>query len=230
MDINLNNKLKSLLAKSIKLNNYEIKPLTINEICEIGIENYYKYVYISTCKLEGIEEEEDMYDVFCFIEEFRNIFIEASSIFLKNKVIFRNKEDNYFFYIENDECCHIINKFNFMDYVNTIKYQNGVGQNDEPKPFNDTAKEMMEKLKKLRAKYATKQNEEESDIVDIISSVCSKHPSINLLNVGELTILQIIDKFKRLNMIDSYYLNFEALMHGASGEDTQLKHWSSKIK
>lgn len=59
---------------------------------------------------------------------------------------------------------------------------------------------------------------------NIISAVCAKHSSLNLLNIWDLTILQLYDQFRRLNVIT--YESVEGLRWAAWGEDSiELSAW-----
>ena len=66
---------------------------------------------------------------------------------------------------------------------------------------NDIAKklyEQMQKANKEKEKQKNKKNDINLSLPNIISSVSSKHPSINLINIWELTIFQLLDCFNRL--------------------------------
>jgi hypothetical protein len=64
----------------------------------------------------------------------------------------------------------------------------------------------------------------------LISSVCSKHANLSLFNIEKLTIYQLIDQFKRLNMIDEYFISVDSLLAGADSKKVDLNHWSKKIQ
>jgi len=82
-------------------------------------------------------------------------------------------------------------------------------------------------LKKIKEKYAKR--EKSQDIVDIMSAVSSKHPSINVFNCGSLTMYQLIDSYKRLNAVDSYFISIDSILAGASNDEVKVKHWGEKL-
>ena len=126
--------------------------------------------------------------------------------------------------------------FNNVSFVSSalattsLKLQNCFETRKKPVYANETAKQWAVKFEEIRKKYGKSEKDNETNITDVISAVSSKHPSINLSNIGELTIYQIMDCFKRLNKIENYTLSFEALIHGASKDDVKLEHWSEKLK
>lgn len=65
-----------------------------------------------------------------------------------------------------------------------------------------------------------------------MSSVCARHPSINQLNIHDLSYFQIIEQYMRLQKIDDYEVNMNALVSGTLGEEgrKKIKHYSSKIE
>ena len=235
-DDNLN--MSFLIGNAINLKGIcSLKPKKIKEISKIGFDKYN--FYLSNLCISS----DDIYEFFQWDDDFKNIepydFIVANMIndesfkhnileglcfFLENVVTLSVKnEDVEFYMIKNKK----INRSNFNFFIDVLKRQNCITDNGKKKlvPKNDAQKKMFIKLKENRSKYNSENN---NNIIDIISSVCAKHPSINLSNVGDLSMYQLIDQYKRLNLIDEYFININSLMHGASGDNVKIKHWSSK--
>lgn len=214
--------------------------LTLNEISDISFEKYNQILSMLCVSEQDIREMLNVENVDakiepfefllynCFYSEvsFRDRIFEAFKIFLKED-IFINEEG--YFSVGSIDSDRKIHKLNYNYFVDILKYQNCIQKQKEEiklKSKNDKVKEYLKKLQKAKAEYNEK-FEEQTQIGDIVSSVCAKHPSINLLNVGNLTLYQLIDQYKRLNMIDEYFINIESLLHGASNEDVKITHWSS---
>jgi hypothetical protein len=124
-----------------------------------------------------------------------------------------------------------INSQNFNDFTHIVKIQNCVSDKKvRNPPKNEAQRQYYKQLKDAKEKYKKFYEGNDIDMNDIISAICSKHPSINSLNVGDLTMYQLIDTYKRLSLIDEYDNTMNAMVHGASGENTELKHWISKTK
>jgi len=222
-------KFNLLLGHAINIKSIgDIYPLKIKDICPIGLTKYYTYIALLTYHSDEIAEPIDVYNFFCGFE-LRQAFIEIASLFLRKPVTFDSLENSFVIEdISEDNLNNRINRDNFLVFVEVVRKQNGIERPPKLVYKNDIAKQMAEKFKELRAKYNKK--DDETTLVDIISAICAKHESINLINVMDLTIYQIMDSFKRLNLIDNYTLTYEALLHGAKSDDIKLKHWSEKIK
>lgn len=224
--------LKFLLAKPIEMGGIgQLYPLTLNKIAQIGIENYNKYMGVLCISKEEIEEMvkvsvepfEFIYQNAVYNEEFQQQIINALSLFLHEDINMVSEG----FSVGDSGLIHVSN-FNF--FIEILMMQNCIKSKDSNEKYpNDKVKEYMQRIKALKEKYQKNYGGGGVDITDIISSVSAKHPSLNLLNVGEMTIYQVYDQYKRLNKIDEYEISLNSLMHGAAKEDVQLSHWSSKI-
>lgn len=164
-------------------------------------------------------------------KHFRQIILNALSVFFKEEIIF--SEESLYFFVGQSEERKIIydNNYELIKYV--LKKQNGLKTEEKTEKFaNSIAQQMAEKLKQMREKYNKTNNDEENiyDYSDIISSVSAKHPSINPLNIGELTVYQTMNQFQRLNKIDKFEIDIQSLLHGAKSDDIKLDNWFSKIK
>lgn len=131
----------------------------------------------------------------------------------------------------------LIHRENFDSIVEVIKLQNYLMKADEKKdseydnPADEETRKLAEQMKKNREKVKEKkrlqEEDDEIDISDIVSAVCSKSNSINKTNVWGFTLYQVYDEYARLELIDSYDFSIRAMMAGA--EKVDLKHWSSRI-
>jgi hypothetical protein len=125
-----------------------------------------------------------------------------------------------------------LNRDEFMQILEIIKDQNFVKTRKET-ILTKKQREYKEMVKKAREKhkaYVKAMGDDGTDMLDLVSSVASKHSSINLFNIDNLTIYQLIDQFKRLNAIDEYFINIDSLLAGADKKNLSLQHWSKKIE
>jgi len=226
---------KFLRGKPVSLGLFKLYPLTLDEIFDdIGFNEYNRYLSILCIDSETIKEmlnmgTESNIEPFEYLfasafhqEESKEIICVGLGLFFKEEVFVK---EGYFQIGENQENILYQNNFNF--FIDILKQQNCInGENSKVKTENDAQKKFMEKLREMREKY--KKHQKEQDITDIMSGVCSKHPSINVFNVGNLTMYQLINAYKALNSIDSYFLNYDAMLAGA--EDIKLKHWAEKLE
>lgn len=232
-EVDLN--IQFLLGKIVDIGKLKLSPLTLNEIIEVGFETYNKYLSILCLDSDSIKEMLNIEDD-SIIQPFEYLYWnckqneEAKDLILKSLNLFLKEQVQFFI----DGCFIVgdINEGKFLSFdnynyfIDILKKQNCIETSKRVKPQNNKQKDFLQQLKQMKEKYA--KHEQTKDMSDIISSVCSKHPSINVFNVGNLTIYQLIDQFKRLNMIDEYYLNAESLLHGANKDEIKLIHWSSK--
>ncbi|MBO5524231.1 MAG: hypothetical protein J5986_11255 [Roseburia sp.] len=79
------------------------------------------------------------------------------------------------------------------------------------------AREIMKKLKKGRAEKAKsgKKTDTSTELGNIISAVANRHPSLNPVNIWELTVFQLWDSFFRLSNNQIY--NIESMSVAAWG-------------
>lgn len=239
-EVTLNGRL--LRGKSIRVEKIQLIPLTIDEILDedVGFDLYNRYLSILCMDSDDIKEmlnieddtEIDPFEYLCINcyqdEVSKEYILKIFNLFLREQVNFYADNVEAYFYLGDIQKKNQIDKNNFSFIIEILKKQNCIEKSkDKTKPENDAQKKFFAQLKKMREKYA--KYKEVQDIVDIMSAVCSKHPSINVFNVGELTIYQLIDTYKRLNLIDEYFLNIKSLLAGADSKEIKLKHWGVKI-
>ena len=149
-----------------------------------------------------------------------NIYVEMLNFFFVEKVVFA---EGYFIVFKNDT--KELDNIEELDDIDTNNVRSVISDKlfsqvlisiqqicciydekddiDDAKYKNDLARKLMERMKK-----EAKQNKKKSDInltlPNIISSVSNKHPSLNYINIWELTIFQLMDAFNRLQRNTMY--------------------------
>ena len=103
-------------------------------------------------------------------------------------------------------------------------------KDDEYKPANKIAAEMMARARKLKRELAEKLSKKDGiGFLEISSTISARHPSLNLLNINKLSYFQIIDQYKRLQSIDKY----TPCLYGNATEEyiknNNVKHYSEKL-
>lgn len=244
-DIDL--KLKLFTGRAINAKGYgDIAPLTVREIVDIGYSEYMKCLNIMTLVtkdfLENPPEEIHVLELLMIYggQEIESAFEQAMALFLHGEVVL-DKEDCRVFIKVSDEEILIVNKENYREIQEVIKWQNYINSFDEKKLDNfDPAdeetrklKEQMDAVARRRDELKKKQNqdsdgddEKDIDFYDILSAISSKSYGINELNVPDLTVYQVYRKFKRMEIIDQYDISIKSILAGA--KDVKLTHWSSK--
>lgn len=76
---------------------------------------------------------------------------------------------------------------------------------DDMKFKNNLARKLMEKMLKAKKKeQEAKKSDLNLTIPNIISSLANKHPSLNYVNIWDLTIFQLLDAFNRTQANSMY--------------------------
>jgi hypothetical protein len=238
LDINM--KMKLLAGLPIGVSNIGgISPKTLREISVEGYTEFMRHLGILTLDAEKSDIFKSIKDIdlskytileiaFGFGGELFEMLHKAVEFFCGIEVI--SDFNAIGFNVGNTG---LLTKDNYKEFVSVIKLQcclNGEDELEEEfKPANDKAREIIEKLKKTREmlKEAKASDESRMDISDIISAVSAKSNAINKFNVWDLTLYQLYDEYNRLRMIDEYYTSIKALMAGA--EKVELVHWSERF-
>jgi len=228
-----------LFALPIEWNGLKVYPLKLKEIINYSFEKYNKFISIITLnKTEimdslSILEEVSLWDfiILNFVsvdnDEVKDLFLHIFSLIFKDKVVF--SVEGVFLIGDTGKT---IDESNYTEIFSILKDQNCAKEREE-KYLNKREREYQKAVQLAKQKYkkALKaMGKEDTDLLDIISSICAKHPSLNFFNIQELTIYQMIDQFKRLNMIDDYFVSIDSLLAGANKKDVNLIHWSKKYE
>jgi hypothetical protein len=219
-----------------------IEPLTMREIINYGYSEYLMRLHFISLNLSNLvgdvkEAEEAGINMFDIIlhhgdGDINSEFENSLSFFLKESV--QINKDAKIVIIGDKKNRRYIDRDNFEKVREVIKWQNCLnkfGENDEESTESDSVRRIKEKMNKGRelVEQAKKGEGEENgiDIFDIISSVSSKSNSLNKINVFDLTLYQLYDEFKRLELIEQYDIGIKSMLAGA--KDVKLKHWSTKV-
>ena len=139
-----------------------------------------------------IVEHMHTFDLLTGFEDQRNMLTDALRFFLGEEVE----------YVPADRCYRtesdgIITRETFDDMTPVIMQINCVKQRRETaKTFaNAKAQKIFEKIQKAREEQKRGSADPNFTLSNIISKLSSKHPSLNLLNVWDLTIYQLYDQF-----------------------------------
>jgi hypothetical protein len=240
-------KLRLLSGDSFNVQKLKITPLTLKEIKDIGYIQYNQYLSVLTLKKEELLPDTNDSDISTFeiiikseSSVLKNLLVESLSLFLhqnSNDVIIHHLYGLIFGgTTKSPNDCLIVNEENFSEIVEVIKLQNGIvsaNEADSFTPQDDKAKSIIAKFKKGReevkkTKSKSNKNDGSIDFADIVSAVSTKSNTYNKNNIWSLTIYQLYDEYKRLEMISSYETNISAMIAGAKVEN--LKHWSSSIE
>lgn len=222
-----------------------IYPLTIGEITDdIGEEIYNSFLSIITLTRSKVDVDsgavtrEELNSVNNDLElifllstkdpQILAIFILALKTFLKSDIdIVKDvgiviKNDNGTFSLEYDlfkQIKSVIMKQNYLKEEKEIEY----------KPVNSKAEELMEKLKKEKAKIQKQNTDNGLSLSGIVSIVATYSNDVNIFTVWNLTIYQLYEIYLRIVVWDNYHTNFLLIPHVSDSTSLDLKHWGIDI-
>ena len=178
-------------------------------------EKYYKFISKNDPMWESLSDEEKddmtMYSVIMQDEKARDIFLDIFNFFFLEKVIFMegffillNKDVTGADMMKPENFSGVVNDTSFPQVLNVIQQILGISEPEEEpietlKFKNKKAKKnYLKMLKGQKQKLSSAQHDINLSIPNIISAVACRHPSINMLNIWDLTVFQLIDSFTRL--------------------------------
>lgn len=215
-----------------------IKP-TLKRIAQLSFERFNEYEVLLKFKnilnqSDDDDEEEkklsasDTFEMIKESKEYQGAYVEMLNFFFEERVVFydgffillkkqyknkeiKNIEEEY----RVDDIQGAITEKNFEELISVISQVCGMSADEEEKPKkfkNKLAKNLYEKMKKAAARERKLKNIDKNFYIpNLISAVATRHPSLNLTNIWELTIYQLIDTFQRLQMNDAYDLSARSI-------------------
>lgn len=169
------------------------------------------------------EEEQNkitLYEIILNEKGLQDTYVEIFNFFFVEPIIFT---DDCFIVLNKDienvndidpenDIYGIISENILKQVLEIIQQVCGIYEEDkvikESKFKNKLAKKLYEKMQKAEKKArAEKKGSKDYSLPNIISAVSNRHPSITPLNVWELTIFQLLDSFKRLQMNSMFEIN-----------------------
>lgn len=246
LNLDLKLKLLSGLPQEIK-DAGTLYPITIGDIAKIGYTRYSQMMYVATLDAKAVlaqEYSEQFNDVSAFDiiygiggEEIRIVFEDLMKLVFHVDNVYYSSHFGALFLCGLGEINpkleknRFVNRDNYGEIKEYIEYTNclrGNREDNSSNPINEKAKMIGEKMKKNREKIAkiksNTRQEQQSDFADIISSVTAKSNSINKINIWSITVFQLYDEYKRINMIDNYEIGIQSILAGA--DKVKINHWS----
>lgn len=192
-------------------------------LAKLTPEQYYKDILgkQGTDKWNSMSDDDrerlSIYEMIDTDKVLMNSYIELFNFFFVENVIYKDKlfvlvnhsidrlDD-----IDVEDVTGVISEDTFIQVLDLIQQICCIRSKDD-KPIeklkfkNKTAKKWFDKIRKAEKQNSkSRGTNKDYTLPNIISAVSSKHPSINLLNVYDLTIFQLIDTFNRLQYNSIY--------------------------
>lgn len=219
----------------IRLTIGSIRKPKLSEIAEISFEKfgYYEFlikmtpeIYYTIIKNNGDESywnslpddekrEISLYHIITSDGMMTTAYAEMLGFFFIEPIVY---QEGYFLSLKNahtnlseidiEDIAGVITEENFTDVIDILRQicciEEEKEEEKEPKFKNDLAKQMFEKMKRARK---AKKADKNMTIPNIISAVSNRHPTISPLNIWGLTIFQLLDSFKRMQVNELFDIN-----------------------
>lgn len=163
-------------------------------------------------------ERTTIYDIILKDNALRDVYIEIFNFFFVENVVYkeglfiltREKEDDLRKF--EDNICGVITSETFPQVVNLMQQICCIYDEEESlddmKFKNNLARKLAEKMMKAKQNMReSKKLDLDLTIPNIISSISNMHPSLNYVNIWDLTIFQLLDAFNRMQGNLVYEIN-----------------------
>lgn len=223
-------KLKMLSNVPIIIDGISIYPVSIKQIAEFGYKRYnqaIKILCISKQEIESLINEEISPLEFLqmnmlFDPNVKIVLNEILSLICRANVVYSDKQEGFI------AGKRLLDKNNFDEVIGIIRKINSIENTNEPveHPSNEKAKMILQKRRKARMKLM--RNKGIDDVLNLydLVSIVAAGLKLPIDKVMEYSIYQLSDQFKRLIAKENYETSISALLHGASKNDLDLKHWT----
>ena len=198
----------------------------LRDIASIGVKKYQYYLSI-------LSMEPEVFDSFCSTPDLAILFQQALDFFFKESIVY-SIENNCFIAQETANTVGLITKENYPMICDFIFQRNSMKSNqteDLSKVQNKKALEIMEKLQKGREKKAKQTKADPNmELGNIISAVANKSPSLNMVNIWDLTVFQLWDCFSRICNNNAYEIqSMSVAVYGNKDKHFDANSWFRKI-
>lgn len=169
----------------------------LKDIASIGYKTYQYYLAVLQMDFDVFTADPDSV---CLLESALNFFIQEDVAY--------SAEQGAFLITQEGQLTGAVTKEIYGPVCDLIFQRNGIKakqEDDLSKVKSKKALEIMKKLQKGRAEKAKHaKTDKNMELGNILSAVANKSPSINIINIWELTVYQLWDCFSRLSNNNIY--------------------------
>lgn len=160
-----------------------------------------------------------MYDIAVSNEELAKLFTSIFQFFFAELVLYDKESDAFLLFPRTDvpqeeaapAPCGRITKGVYSQVAALILKLNHIDSKepvDLSKVKSEKGRKIYQRIQKLKEAHANSvKKNDDLEIGNIISAVCTRHHSINYTNVWDLTVYQLWDTFHRLQAENAYEIN-----------------------
>lgn len=212
----------------------------LNKIFQIGEELYSFYcslivktmdTFISVVPKEIpqiVYQDFSPYQRLCFGTEYHFLGTypqDAFSFFCEEDVQFDNMG---FYFVKNSKQVRIDEPV-YLSMSKAVSTLQMIKKPEKPKFLNKAAEEAFKRVQKYREKYKVNQQEKRATgFGNLIDTLCNISPTINRLNVQELTVYQLFADLEKQKLSDNYRLTVP-LSPYLTKKDNMPDHWMKPV-
>lgn len=114
----------------------------------------------------------------------------------------------------------------FSAFQNVIRERNQFDvETVDENPADERTKALLRRSRELEKRRAKARGDEDGVTLPDLVSICAARLHVHPDEIGKYDMFQLYDLLGRLKIFDEYETGVEALLHGASKDDVELKHW-----
>lgn len=197
-------KLKDISFIGLNAYRYYLSIILMNPISYFSMIGQSEY-YDSLSDQE--KEKLSIFELLDTDEKYANLLTQALNFFIKEEVYY-SSQNKCFLVREEKKIIGAITKETYSQICNLICQRNCIKSNQEEDLSKIKSKKALEIIKKLQKgrseKAKTTKSDKNMELGNIISAVANRSPSLNILNIWELTVFQVWDCFSRLSNNNIY--------------------------
>lgn len=238
--------LRLLANKPIFVDGIPIYSPTLEQIADIGEEEYNKYLQIAALTRESIKSEvpDDVSD----FELLLSVVMSDMSIMLLHKMamtFFTGLDFDVSEFdkrpvlkstvpIDNDKGkIFIIDNNNYQKFVKALMFANGikVEDNEFDDDLDDSVKEFLRKSKMYEKAYAEERAKlNPVSLKDMVSTVANMDGNgLNIINIWQINKYTLFEQLTRGSAKEEYKRNFEFVLAGADSKKITLEHYLKQL-
>ena len=192
----------------------------------IGKEDVYK-------NLSDDEKQSlNIFDLMTITDESADIILPILCFFFEESVVF-TPEEPCFTVVGEDGFRGKIDRNNYSSICDIILQFNNIKipEEDLSKVKSKKALQILQKIKKAKEKSAkATKHDENMELSNIMSAVANTHPSLNIINIWDLTVYQVWDAFFRLSGNIAYNIHCTSVsVWGDKDKHFDANAWFKKI-
>lgn len=178
------------------------------------------------------------FDIVTLLPQTRELCRGALSFFMLEELVWDEKSRRYLSVTSEDDtmtCYGEIDRENFENIRGLMLQMNYINLDTDNAPIathtSEKTKELWERAQKAlreQSESAKKEDKPEYHLSNIISKLCSIHPTYNILNIFDLTIFQLYDAFFQASYMRGIDMN-ERIFSNHGGENFRFENWLKPV-